>query len=375
MNKKGVTIIELLIYIALFAIVSLLLGKQFKILINNYTAGKRMSRQQTESRDITGLMIREVRNTGVKVYFRSSGGAYIKDTASGTWVSTSDKSSFRHTESTEGNYGDQLTIYYARLNDDGDSAGVDSVTYYLDGTSLRRELKSTSPNTNSLVAENVYALQFEYGIYALNELLFDEDPIISTNWEVPTGTANVSWGSSKLTFTGAGSGYLKYKPSYKNVVKNRKYTIHLRIDASGGFPDALESLRFDFYDVSNSKLCGYENFMPSTGERWITVRDSVTGNAEMRLRFESSGAGVLTINGIEAICSADNTYTWSYNPTTAEKVNVRAIKIYVLTRTSGKAGTRANTPIQVANVSVPRSGEYTWRLYQELIEVPNNGKF
>ena len=69
MNKKGVTFIELLIYIALLAIISLLIGRQFKLLIGNYSSGKRVTKLQTDSRDILGLMVREIRNTGVKTYF------------------------------------------------------------------------------------------------------------------------------------------------------------------------------------------------------------------------------------------------------------------------------------------------------------------
>ena len=366
----------------LFAIVSLIIGKQFKTLMNTYGAGKRIVRQQTDARDILGLMVREIRNTGLKIYFRSSGNTIIKDTASGTFIGSSDQSSFVHRESKSGTYGDTLTVYMARLAGSGDSAGVDTVTYYLDGTALIRKLQSTDGNYTSIVAKNVVALQFQYGIYGMGTLLFRDSVTNINNWTLSneTGTAPTKSTGSPLvlTFTGAAKGYVKYN-TMKAVVKNRKYSILLLIEASGGFPDALDSLRFEF--AGNSTLCGYEKFKPLSGTQIITIRNSFSETAEMRLRYGAGGAGTLTIKGVVAACAEDSAFTWvnrftGTNPdSTAYKMLVRAIRIHVLTRTSDKAGTKVSTNIQIANVSVPRSGEYTWRYYSELVEIPNNGRF
>ncbi len=368
----------MLIYIALFGIVALLIGRQFNAMIKNFSAGRSVARQQTDARDILGLMVREIRNTGVKIYFRNSSGSYTKDTASGTWVGSGDMSSFRHTESSSGSYGDQLIIYYLRLRDNGDSLGIDTVKYYLDGTTLRRDWKSNvSPkSTNSVVAENVYALQFQYGVYGMDTLLFKDSLTNTANWTLTneTGTAPTksTSGTLKLTFTASAKGYVKYK-TYCNVVRNRKYSVMYRIDQSEDFSENLDSLRFEF--ASSSQIYGFEKFRPHTGDRRLTIQNSNTGSAETRLLYSVNGRGVIDIQAIEVRCIADSAYTWKDNPTTVEKARVRAIRIYVLTRTRQKGATKETTPIQVANVSVPRSGEYAWRLYRETVETPNNGQF
>jgi type II secretory pathway component PulJ len=382
LNQKGVTFIELCIYLVLFAIVSLLIGKQFKSLMNSYSAGKQIVRQQTDARDILGLMVREIRKTGLKVYFRTSNSSLIKDTASGTFVSIADPSSFKHFESRNNTYGDTLIIYMARLGTNGDSAGVDTITYYLDSTNLKRDLKNTGTNTSSIVAKNVIALQFQYGIYGIGTSLFKDSLTSKDNWTLvnESGTAPSKSTTSplKLTFTAAAKGYINYY-TQKSVVKNRKYSILLQIESSGGFPDTLDSLRFEF--ANGSSLYGFEKFKPVSGTQVITIRDSVSGTADMRLRYGASGAGILSIKAVVATTAEDSAFTWvnrftGGNPdSTAYKKHVRAIKIHVLTRTSGNAGTKVSSNIQVANVSVPRSGEYTWRHYTELVEVPNNGRF
>lgn len=383
MNQKGVTLVELLIYLVLFAIVSLLLGRQFNSLIKNYSTGKQIMRQQTDARDILGLMAREVRNTGLKIFFRSSAGSLIKDTASGTFISSSDPSSFNHSESKNSTFGDTLTLLMARLSATGDSAGVDTITYYLENTNLKRIVKSKGAGTiSSIMATNVLALQFQYGIYGIGTALFSDSVTNFNNWTIvnENGTAPTKSTSSPLvlTFTAAAKGYVRYV-SQNPVVKNRKYSILFQIASSGGFPDKLDSLRFEF--ANGTSLYGYEKFKPVTGTQVITVRDSISGTADMRLRYSVSGAGVLNINEVVARTAEDSCYTWVNRFTggspdsTAYKKLVRAIKIHILTRTSGQTGTKSASNIDVANVSVQRPEGYTCRYYTEIVEVPNNGRF
>ncbi len=382
MNQKGTTFIELAIYMVLFAIVALILGKQFKSLMSSYSDGRQIVRQQTDARDILGLMVRDIRNTGLKIYFRKSGSSLIKDTVSGTFISTSDRSSFVHSESGSNTFGDTLTVYMARLKTNGDSAGIDTIVYFLDSTNLRRDLRRNGTNTSCIVAKNVMALQFQYGVYGIGTSLFKDSLTNKNNWVLinQSGTAPVKSNTSPLTltFSGAARGYLKYS-SQKQVVKNRKYTIFLQIEASSGFPDALDSLRFEF--ANGASIYGFEKFKPVSGNHVITVRDSVSGTAGIHLSYWASGAGILNINSVVATTAEDSAFTWvnrftGGNPdSTIYKQHVRAIKIHLLTKTSGKAGTGMSSNIQVANVSVNRSSDYTWRYYTEVVEVPNNGRF
>ena len=197
MNRKGVTLIELVIYIALLTIISLLIGKQFKRLIANFSGNKQVMRQQTEARGILGLMIQEIRNTGSKVYLKKSGSMYTRKVAARTIVSSTDSSSFVHTQ---GDPYDELTIYKLQLDKDGDSVLTDETRYYVAGTTLKREYTpSRGFQTNSVVAENVYALQFQYGILASNTaIISNEIPLrtpLASYWE-SGGSPTPTWGST-----------------------------------------------------------------------------------------------------------------------------------------------------------------------------------
>ncbi|MBN1575671.1 MAG: hypothetical protein JW913_03915 [Chitinispirillaceae bacterium] len=382
MNKKGVTLFELLVYIGLFAIISLLIGRQFKLLINNYSSGKQTSRQQTDIRDVLGLMVREIRNMGLKTYFTGAGGM-TKITKDGITVNeTTDLSSFNHTQQGTGAYNDALEFFKIQVDDDGDYKRTETIKYYVEGTTLRRDFQTDvgfPKHTNSVVAENVYALQFQYGVLGADDLVFDQDPLTTASW-THSGAATWTTANKSLTLgAGGGTGYLKYPKTgtAPSITANQKYSIFLTIEPSGGFPDNLNWLKFSFQNSGRTTTYGSEQFKPYPGTT-VSLTVAVTSSlpAYAYLDYSATGAGTLVISGIEVHCSELGAYDWKDNPATAEKVNVRAIKMYVLTRTKGKATSSAeDKDIIVGEKTYTASGEYTWRLYTETIETPNNGIF
>jgi type II secretory pathway component PulJ len=386
MNKKGVTLIELVIYIALLTIISLLIGKQFKRLIANFSGNKQVMRQQTEARGVLGLMIQEIRNTGSKVYLKKSGSTYTRKIAAGTIVSSTDSSSFVHTQ---GDPYDELTIYKLQLDKDGDSVLTDTTRYYVSGTTLKREyMPSKGFQTNSVVAENVYALQYHYGILASNTaIISNEIPLrtpLSSYWE-SGGSPTPAWGSTSVSVScvAGNSGYLKYKTPV-TVAANEKYEITLKIRAAAGFPQNLGWAQVSFQNSNKTVEYGREQFKPSATLMKLTVAvhtASAVSGAYFYLDYSAAGTGVLTFSGIEVRNVQRNGYTWTYEPTAAtdpltDKINVRAIRMYLLTRTEERATTAAPGVITVGEVTVTPPGEsYAWRLYTETIETPNNGRF
>jgi hypothetical protein len=180
-----------------------------------------------------------------------------------------------------------------------------------------------------------------------------------------------------LDFSEATTGALKYTYGYQ-VVKNQKYRVTLDITPGGGFPAALDYLSITFKTSTDSDL-GSEQFLPYPGKMDITVpihtSTPVNENAYPTLEYSTSGAGLLKINSIVARCIQKDTYSWSFNPDTHDKKFVRAIRVHLLTRTSGKTSSTTTGPVTVGDVQVPRTGKYTWRLYTETIEIPNNGVF
>jgi hypothetical protein len=321
-------------------------------------------------------MLREIKNTGIKIYLRDVAGALIKDTADGAFISSTDRSSFIHKQ---GATSDSLIIYKARIGSTGNLDYTDTVMYYINGTSLMRDLKTTEiPHSNtSVIAENVYAMQFQYGICGSNITLFDQNPITAANWALTTssGSAPTKTGTTDITlaFGAAATGNLRYTTQCA-VIANCKYSVLLQITPSGDFPKNLDSLRFAFKN-GTTLLCS-EAFKPYLGDKLISFQNSnFTGNADMSLEFYAKGSGSLLIRGIEATKVEDSSFTWSNDPSVADKRNVRAIRVFVLTR-SDKAETKSPASINLGEITfLPPAGEYTWRLNKETIEVPNNGMF
>lgn len=378
------TLIELVIYIALFAIVTLFLGRIFKSLVTNYNSGTSLVRQQTDMRDILGLMAREIRNTGLKVYLTGTG-PYTKNIDNRVVVQPGvDLSSFYHAQSSAGQYGDTLKIMKIVLDNNGDFETADTnITYYLDGTTLRRQLKTTDAwikQTNSVVAENVHALQFEYGILKSDNQLFDQDPIEAGNWNLSLGVTNPTKSGTtelSLAFSGTAEDNLQYNYigfSGYPVEQNQKYRVIMDVSTSGGFPAALDYLSIIFKNGSGTEL-GSEQFRPYGGPVDIIVPIHTTGTMFPYLGYKTTGSGNVTISTIKVSLEEQKEYTWSFNPAAADKKNVRAIRIYILVRSKNDGVANVSGPITVGDVDVPRTGSYSWRLYTETVEIPNNGVF
>jgi prepilin-type N-terminal cleavage/methylation domain-containing protein len=388
LNKKGFTLVELLIYVALFSIIFVFFGRQLKSLSNFYASGKEVAREQADSRDIVSIMARDIRNTGLKWYLNCpTPDNCTKIRAPGVFVSATDTSSFIHAQ---GTIGDALTIMKARINKStGNLDGVDSIKYYLSGNTLKRDYNvsgSAAATQTTDVAENVYALQFAYGLIAANDLLVDQGTghYASSGWTwTHSGSeTRATTGSTpdNLTFTGAATGYLQYNTAI-NVYQNRKYSITLNIETSNGFPGNLAWLQFSM-GTSHSTLYCSEKFKPYTSLVQFTVAVQTTGSVNAYLDYSATGAGNLIIKGVEVRCSKLGQYNWANNFTAAgtapdslasHKINVRAIRVYLLMRSPGKMETTETSSIVVGDVTIARSGPYTWRLYTETIEMPNNG--
>lgn len=371
MNKKGVTIIELLIYIALFAIVAMLIGKQFKGLVNNYTRGKHTSRQMSEARDILGLMVREIRNTGLKYYF-SSGTMSIDNSV---YVNTvTDRSSF---EFSTGNPGDELTIYKLTLDDAGENEGFEKIRFYLSSSephTLKRQLTNSNGTSRSVIAQNVWALQFEYGILGDTETVVPATSLASpsTDWQLGASCSSTG-GAITDAITSATTRSIRYNTDFP-VTANQKY----RATVTAASTAPLDYLAVSIKNGAGTIL-GTEQFLPynTSVDIEIPVQAS-SSQAYAHLDYKTTGAGTITLTTFTMIRSQRSAYTWTPDPTTAQKLQVRAIRIYLLTRTKEKTATVTTGTIHAGGttggVDIDCSGEYSWRLYTETVPVPNNGR-
>jgi len=175
MNKKGMTLIELLVYMAIAA----LLLAPVIMLVQNSSLNMARNAVNTDlrisGRDILNIMYEDIRNTGFKL--KNANGTVDTNVtymtkSSAIWIG--DTSSFRSGDGgladPAGRY-DTLTIRKGRLNNNGEWLGYDTVRYHVSGDTLIR----TSAEFNNaatpvlvgqpkrqVIATNLEALQFQY---------------------------------------------------------------------------------------------------------------------------------------------------------------------------------------------------------------------
>lgn len=366
MNKRGVTLIELLVYIALFTVVSLFIGTQMKQLLGSYSSGRRISKVQSDTRDILSMMSREIRNTGLKTYLVSSGGGRFNTVSDPGAYIHSDSSSFVHKE---GDPGDSLIIYKLTLDDKGDRSSVDTIQYYLDGTVLKRSAGGKVVD----IAENIHALQFQYGVLSVDSLLLDQTVMDKGSWDVPFSVEKS--GAMTVKITSSTSGSIKYNSVFK-ISKPQRIKVRFLMTASGGFPSNLDSIKCVIRDQWNSGVIyTSEPFMVNGTEMEFEMPVVATNSATISFDYKCHGSGELNISSVEIRRADIGEYSWKNNPTASLKKAIKAIKIYALVRSNGKTDVISNGTASIANVVVPTTGPYIWRVAKETVEILNNGVF
>lgn len=347
MNKKGVTLVELLIYVTMFSVISLLIGSQMKSMTKSFSGGKAISVLQSGSRDALAMMTRDICNTGYKQYWSGSSVSKV----AGAFLS-SDLSSFEYSE---GNPGDWLQIFKA------DKSGIpEQIEYYLDGTKLIRK----QGNSTTAIAENVFALQFQYGVYKIDSVL-----VFSNS------TTSGAWTESGVQLKDSASKAIKRSQSF-NIKGEVCLRINYKMDFPNGFEDKLDSLRWEIRDGNN--ILGSETFKSDTSNEGLLIPVATNGtvSADLCLSYFMKPGGNTSLNELKC-CTLwlDNrgVYNWTDAPEEGKKKYVKAIKVDALMRSQSKGETAIDDNINIGNISVKREGAYTWRNYSEIIEIPNNG--
>lgn len=367
MSNKGITLIELIIYIALTGFVIALISSPFKTMLKSSAANKEISKIQSSSRDALSMLSREIRNTGLKRYPMSGSGPFNSAVIPKTYLL--DSSSFNIKP---GNPSDTLTIYKARVNDLGQCTGeADSVKFYLENNTLKRVFNGT-PND---LAQDVHALQFKTGLFTKDSMLYSCDTFYTGQWTRSGTASGISIENNNLliNFTGAGSGAVT---SVKTLSINPGARIKVRFTLinKSGIPDNVDSIQWGIVNSSNSVVAS-ENFQSGLSGGELTIPVPSVTNARIQLRVVSKAAASMVIDKFEIKAIDRGAIVWSDTVAVKEKKNVKALKIYVLLRTNSKTDTQTSGSVNVANISVDRSGMYSWRLLSETVEILNNGLF
>lgn len=156
MNNKGMTLLELIVYIILAAFllapVLFLVQRSSVDMARDNTS----SNLRSQGKDILNIIYNDLKNTGYKAQYNSSDGSF--SIVTDAFYSSPDSSSFQHTNSDP---YDEIIIRKGVLDDDGNYTGTDTIRYNVDNEKIlwRRNLSS---GTSQKVALGVESLQFQY---------------------------------------------------------------------------------------------------------------------------------------------------------------------------------------------------------------------
>jgi hypothetical protein len=383
MKRNGFTLTELLIYLALSMFVILAFGRQFKVMVNRYTNGTKEARQTQVAQDILTTMEMDIRNTGLKVYFNGSGVPLIDSGAVVDIVSATgkDSSSFTHKQGSGTRKHDTLTILKCVLNSsNGTRSGRDTIRYFVNARdSLVRAYSSGAKDTTCL-AGNVRAFQLEYGIsQPVNVSVLNENPVIFDHWTLssssgttPTAT-RASGNTLNLKFSGTGKGSITCSTPITTVKKNQKYLVTIGILPTTSPTGFLNYMNFMFKNGTNLTDSAY--FLPRTDTFQMvipTTKDVTSGS--IAIYYSASGSGNVLFKTLKVTCVDTGAYTWLNNPTDkGDKMRTKAIRVHLLTREETGVTMSGTQPI--VDDTVTFLGNYSWRIYDNLIEIPNNGVF
>jgi len=211
-------------------------------------------------------------------------------------------------------------------------------------------------------------LQFEYGTSAEATIAMTS----STSWTI-TNLTGTTPKKDYLTFSfsGASSGYIQASNTF-TVMANKRYQVELLINPSCGFPTNLDSLRFSLKSTSG-EVMGSESFLPRPESLKLIIPVASSGTVSPIIEYYTHGSGSFKIQSVKVTCVDAGSYTWTFNPSTAEKQNIKIVRVHLFTRSKGSTGTKFSNSVQVGNVSLNVFGEYSFQLYKEMIQTPNNG--
>ncbi|MBN1601185.1 MAG: hypothetical protein JW915_06225 [Chitinispirillaceae bacterium] len=356
MNKKGTTLLEIIIYISLFTIVSIFIGTQVNSLVKAFSGGTKMSTLQGTARDALAVMAREIKNTGFKSYL--AGTTLIIHPS----ASFPDRSSFI---AGEGNPGDTLTIVHVHLEQNGTFSDTVRTKYFLNGTDLCK----TTNNATTILSNNIFGLQFQYGILGASDTFIQQEPIVNNTWSLTGGT----WGGSPGVITTTSNTNVSAECQTTFSTTPCRLSIQFRVEPNGTSPS--DTLYWKVVPGYSSNAVGSAGFKPSPLDNEVIIPVNALNNGKIVLSFKKVREGSLVIKHVMVRRIDRGAFSWTDLPSAAEKQFVKAIRINILSRSAGKTNTKDNTPVLIGNETIPRDGPYSWRINTVTVEIPNNGLF
>jgi len=384
-RHRGVTLIELLvgIFIALIAggIAFLLLKDEH----SNYTSLRARVKLQADARDAVRIMESELVNTGLNVGNIMAGGDLMTQSCPHAFVSASDSSSFDYAD---GDPGDVIAFGQYLLDADGlpncENANSRWTRYRLVGNTLMR----ATALTHDLLADaseipllaDVVAFQVQYGLQSPQTVLWDST---GANKPVPAGSLTVSDSATGWNLKGWTSGLEKVQFPAKTLGMGDRIRISLRCTPNADFANSTTGWARFVVGLDDGDLDTIRIYPGMTTGRRVEV-DVVSGAAaSQRLIIAgnmkaTTGAPSIHISSLVVRRTSQASYTWVDAPTQAQKMQVRAMRLFLLVRSQDKSLTVRSDPwTGVGNLGPidpgsAASGKATV-LFERMIPVVNNG--
>lgn len=371
MNSKGVTLVELIMYVVLLVIVMALIAAPVRKMLSKNITERKQTTMQSSSRDVMTVLSREIRNTGFKRYILTAGSAYNSGIIPNTFVSA-DSSSFILKQ---GKPSDTLIIYKAAISASGQCTGTaDTVQYYLGADStLKRKLNSVTIS----LATDVNALQFMLGLQSADDVIYNVDNFNVNQW-TKTGPAALALDGNDLAVSYSGAGIANVALSTSNtfaISSPARVKLTYSLTNTSNVTTNIRTLKWSILDNAGTVMA-IDSIKPglTTGSVVLPVKVRVP-SARVQLSADCTGAAALVIKSINIKAIDLGTIVWSDTVTVEKKKHVKSIKIFVLQRSTSKTDSYTGGDIKIANETFVRSGSYAWKLLSETVEVPNNGLF
>ena len=420
-SRKGVTLLELLVAMALVTIVGYLAFDLLKDENQNYVRIREKVKLQGDARDAMRIMESELRNAGFAVqaqaapiynkaahcneaWFDAATGTAIDPTNNSTSLSTGDEIAFRGYQL--GNNGTLPTSCAT-----GASGLFQEVGYRLRNGSLQRYFRNDVSSTPKWVPflNDVVSFQVQYGMVGTpgaGAIIGDPLTIMNlSNWQT-TGTISSSSGVVSMTGWSATSAKIwSTKLVGFNVKRGQRYKVTFSIagdlgtgilaDATTGTVTGYDRTQLfaglragpRFLDSLTVWAGDSANLSPISTELYFTVPKDTT-DVQIAIKGKllpgaTAGSQVMRIENLRIEQVGSGTFdTWLNDPTNAQLGKVKAVRITLLAKTQdkNKEGVKASfTGPELGDSLLPdytASGADTAKshiLLQRVIPVVNNG--
>lgn len=373
-GQAGLSMVEVMVYISVSGIVLAILTLTLRNMNKGLVQGNRAVKLQQGGREALSIMARDIRNTGLKrALYRDASGAVRDTLVARVANSAADSASFLAAES--GRY-DQITFRQIRLDGNDRPAGIDSVVYRVDAARqmlVRRE--NTGPFQD--LSPNVDALQFQYGLYALDAPVVAARPPTAAGW-TSSGAAGLVFSSTRMAMTlaGPGSGAARQVSGGFDVQQARTYRLEIITSADAAFFQNGGRMSAQILNPAGAPIATVP-FIPGLSQTRRRIELTAPTAANCRLAIGLTAAGPVSVRVVSVRFGPVDrgAYTWVNAPTAAERKWVRAVRIMLMAKAGGAGSGVQTGSYAIGNAVVPIRDKQPRRYFEEEVPIVNNGVF